>query len=126
MNHDELARYFHQHRLEQDEANRARWNFDFHRHQPLDGRYEWQALSRDALPDFYSRPPRLSKALASQLDDATTGRLGRAQASGPDEQQQQQQESLGPPQKTETAGTPTDSAGHSAGGQRKRPASDGK
>ncbi|XP_042300674.1 cyclin-dependent kinase inhibitor 1B-like, partial [Sceloporus undulatus] len=59
VDHRELARELRRHRREQEEASRARWNFDFQRHRPLRGRYQWQALGSQALPDFYSRPPRL-------------------------------------------------------------------
>ncbi|XP_048371925.1 cyclin-dependent kinase inhibitor 1B [Sphaerodactylus townsendi] len=62
VDRDELARELQRHRLELAEAGRRTWNFDFQRHRPLDGRYEWQAVAPDALPDFYTRPPRLRAA----------------------------------------------------------------
>ncbi|KAL8194499.1 UNVERIFIED_CONTAM: hypothetical protein K2H54_022904 [Gekko kuhli] len=64
VDHDELARELQRHRRDLAEASRRKWNFDFQRHQPLDGRYEWRALAPGALPDFYSRPPRLRRAPA--------------------------------------------------------------
>ncbi|XP_063164393.1 cyclin-dependent kinase inhibitor 1B [Candoia aspera] len=62
VDHQELAREWRQQSRQLEEASRRRWNFDFRRGQPLEGRFEWQALGRAALPDFYSRPPRLGGA----------------------------------------------------------------
>lgn len=81
VDHDELARELQRHRRDLAEASRRKWNFDFQRHQPLDGRYEWRALSHDALPAFYSRPPRLrgDPALSDGGSSSTTRRShGRA------------------------------------------------
>ncbi|XP_070611340.1 cyclin-dependent kinase inhibitor 1B [Erythrolamprus reginae] len=58
----ELAREWQEQSRHLEEASRRRWNFDFRRGRPLEGRFEWQALDREALPDFYSRLPRLAKA----------------------------------------------------------------
>nr|XP_008119870.1 PREDICTED: cyclin-dependent kinase inhibitor 1B [Anolis carolinensis] len=68
VDHAELARELRRHRREAEEAARRRWEFDFLREQPLRGpgaRFEWRALRKDALPDFYSRPPRLSRRWGS-------------------------------------------------------------
>ncbi|KAM6436674.1 cyclin-dependent kinase inhibitor 1B [Liasis olivaceus] len=64
VDHQELAREWRAQSRHLEEASRRRWNFDFRRGQPLEGRFEWQALGRAALPDFYSRPPRLGGARA--------------------------------------------------------------
>ncbi|KAF7248119.1 Cyclin-dependent kinase inhibitor 1B [Varanus komodoensis] len=129
VDREELARELQQHSRDLEEASRRRWNFDFYSYQPLGGRYEWQAVGQDTLPEFYSRPPRLSKALAKSasqkphfggLDvngNCSSAGFIRSQGSSDEE------DVLGPEQKTETAGPQMDLAGQSAG-QRKRPASD--
>ncbi|KAJ6668448.1 hypothetical protein lerEdw1_011930 [Lerista edwardsae] len=78
VDHDALARELRKHRRELEEASRRQWNFDFQRHQPLDGRYEWRAVGSDALPDFYSRPPpaQPSPAAAARAAAAALGGLG--------------------------------------------------
>ncbi|XP_060634094.1 cyclin-dependent kinase inhibitor 1B [Anolis sagrei] len=68
VDHAELARELRRHRRQAEEAAQARWEFDFLREQPLRGpepRFEWRALRKDALPDFYSRPPRLARRPAA-------------------------------------------------------------
>ncbi|XP_032077390.1 cyclin-dependent kinase inhibitor 1B [Thamnophis elegans] len=62
VDRQELAREWQEQSRHLEEAGRRRWNFDFRREHPLEGRFEWQALDRAALPDFYSRPPRLGGA----------------------------------------------------------------
>uniref|UniRef100_A0A0B8RY67 Cyclin-dependent kinase inhibitor 1B n=1 Tax=Philothamnus irregularis TaxID=1899461 RepID=A0A0B8RY67_9SAUR len=62
VDRQELAREWQDQSRHLEEVSRRRWNFDFRRGQPLEGRFEWQALDRAALPDFYSRPPRLAAA----------------------------------------------------------------
>ncbi|XP_038610686.1 cyclin-dependent kinase inhibitor 1B [Tachyglossus aculeatus] len=57
VDHAELARDLRRHCRDLAEACRRRWNFDFRRHRPLDGRYEWRPVEGDGLPDFYRRPP---------------------------------------------------------------------
>ncbi|XP_077166214.1 cyclin-dependent kinase inhibitor 1B [Paroedura picta] len=76
VDHDELARELQRHRRDLADASRRKWNFDFQRHQPLDGRYEWRAVAQDALPDFYTRPPRLRRTPAQP--DGSRRSLGRA------------------------------------------------
>ncbi|XP_060110281.1 cyclin-dependent kinase inhibitor 1B [Heteronotia binoei] len=82
VDHEQLARELRRHSRHLADASRAKWNFDFQRHRPLDGRYEWRALAPDALPDFYSRPPRLRGGAAPaqpQQPDASPRRShGRA------------------------------------------------
>ncbi|XP_069845748.1 cyclin-dependent kinase inhibitor 1B-like [Dipodomys merriami] len=58
VDHEELRRDLERHRRELEAAGRRRWNFDFRNHRPLHGRFEWRAVERGALPDFYLRPPR--------------------------------------------------------------------
>ncbi|KAM4820437.1 cyclin-dependent kinase inhibitor 1B [Thomomys bottae] len=58
VDHEELRRDLERHRRELEEAGRRRWNFDFRHHRPLHGRFEWQAVERGGLPEFYHRPPR--------------------------------------------------------------------
>ncbi|XP_048191100.1 cyclin-dependent kinase inhibitor 1B [Perognathus longimembris pacificus] len=62
VDHEELRRDLERHRRELEEAGRRRWNFDFQNHRPLDGRFEWQAVERGGLPEFYHRPPRAPRA----------------------------------------------------------------
>ncbi|XP_034296275.1 cyclin-dependent kinase inhibitor 1B [Pantherophis guttatus] len=62
VDRQELAREWQDQSRHLEETSRRRWNFDFRRGQPLEGRFEWQALDKAALPDFYSRPPRLGGA----------------------------------------------------------------
>nr|XP_056718737.1 cyclin-dependent kinase inhibitor 1B [Euleptes europaea] len=73
VDRDELARELRRHRRQLAQAGRAAWNFDFQRHRPLGGRYEWQALDPHALPDFYSRPPRLRAARPGHGDGGDGG-----------------------------------------------------
>ncbi|XP_053114545.1 cyclin-dependent kinase inhibitor 1B isoform X2 [Hemicordylus capensis] len=132
VDHEELARELQKHSRDLEEASRRKWNFDFHNHQPLEGRYEWQAVDKDALPEFYSRPPRLSKALAKASSQQhhfggldvngncpTAAGFGRSQ--GISEEEEEEEDTAAP--KTEAAGAQVDLAGQSTG-QRKRPASD--
>ncbi|XP_066488361.1 cyclin-dependent kinase inhibitor 1B [Tiliqua scincoides] len=81
VDHDALARELRRHRRQLEEAGRRRWNFDFQRHRPLQGRYEWLAVAPDALPAFYSRPPRIGPAAQQQRHPGGPGgsALGRAQ-----------------------------------------------
>ncbi|XP_054856725.1 cyclin-dependent kinase inhibitor 1B [Eublepharis macularius] len=106
VDHDELARELERQHRDLAEASRRKWNFDFQRHQPLDGRYEWQAVAHDALPDFYTRPPRLSGALAKP-----DGRR-RSQGRAPEE-----------PPRSAASEAPREPAAQGAG-SRKRPAAE--
>uniref|UniRef100_A0A8D0HH50 Cyclin-dependent kinase inhibitor 1B n=1 Tax=Sphenodon punctatus TaxID=8508 RepID=A0A8D0HH50_SPHPU len=65
VNHEELNRDLQKHRRDMEEAYQRKWNFDFQNHKPLEGRFEWQAVDKGSLPDFYIRPPQLPKAPAA-------------------------------------------------------------
>ncbi|XP_020641449.1 cyclin-dependent kinase inhibitor 1B [Pogona vitticeps] len=136
VDHEELARELQKHSRDLEEASRRKWNFDFHRHQPLEGRYEWQAVAKEALPDFYSRPPRLAAAAkAAGQKRRPSGVHGSCPSAagfrrsqgisgdGEDEAEAAEQDGLGPVPKAEAAGAPAEFGGQNAG-PRKRPASD--
>nr|XP_034994275.1 cyclin-dependent kinase inhibitor 1B isoform X2 [Zootoca vivipara] len=142
VDHGQLARELEQHNRELEEVSRSKWNFDFQSNQPLEGRYEWQAVTKDALPDFYSRPPRLSRGRAKAgsqqhpppppppppprlagLDvngNCPATVLRRSQGISEEEDEE---DTRRPEQETGAAGAATDSVGQSPG-PRKRPASD--
>ncbi|KAJ7329419.1 hypothetical protein JRQ81_015593 [Phrynocephalus forsythii] len=135
VDHEELARELQKHSRDLEEASRRKWNFDFHRYQPLEGRYEWQAVGKDALPDFYSRPPRLATAKAAGHKRPPGGsgvhgscpsagfRRSQGTADDEDDADAAEEDGLGPGQKAEAAGAPAEFGGQNAG-PRKRPASD--
>ncbi|XP_033004126.1 cyclin-dependent kinase inhibitor 1B isoform X2 [Lacerta agilis] len=142
VDHDKLARELEKHNRELEEAGRSKWNFDFQRYQPLEGRYEWQAVAKDALPDFYSRPPRLSRSRAKAGSQRhpppppppPPPRLGGLDVNGNCpatvlrrsqgiSEEEEDAAARGPEQETGAAGAATDLVGHSSG-PRKRPASD--
>lgn len=124
VDHDALARELRRHRRELEEASRRQWNFDFQRHQPLDGRYEWRAVDSDALPDFYSRPPRLSRARQRQQEQRLHSEAWDVNGSCPAGGRGRSQ-GLDGEEDVEGASPKTDPAAQTAA-QRKRPASDGK
>ncbi|XP_061438499.1 cyclin-dependent kinase inhibitor 1B [Rhineura floridana] len=129
VDHEKLAQELEKHSRDLEEASRRKWNFDFYNYQPLEGRYEWQAVGKDALPEFYSRPPRLSKALAKASSQHCGGldvngncpTTGFRRSQGITEEEEE--DALGADQKTEAAGAQTGVVGQGPG-QRKRSASD--
>ncbi|KAM5263796.1 cyclin-dependent kinase inhibitor 1B [Ctenodactylus gundi] len=62
VNHEELTRDLEKHCRDMEEASQRKWNFDFHNHKPLEGKYEWQEVEKGSLPEFYYRPPRPPKS----------------------------------------------------------------
>ncbi|XP_062990446.1 cyclin-dependent kinase inhibitor 1B [Elgaria multicarinata webbii] len=133
VDHAELARELQQHSRDLEAASRAKWNFDFQRDQPLRGRYEWRALAKPALPDFYSRAPRRRSAAPRAKPSGGSGNCpaagcGRSRGiSGEEEEEEEEDAAAAAEREAEAAaaatGAQTDFAGRSAG-QRKRPASD--
>ncbi|KAM3833771.1 cyclin-dependent kinase inhibitor 1B isoform 1-T1 [Vipera latastei] len=105
VDHPGLAREWRAQSRQLEEAGRRRWNFDFRRGQPLEGRFEWRALDRAALPDFYSRPPRLGGARRPdgpqrrpELSDARSppGGIRCAQGAAAEPQPEPQQDGAAP------------------------------
>ncbi|CAL8359177.1 unnamed protein product [Lota lota] len=63
VDHEELKRDLKGHLQEMEEVASASWNFDFANHKPLKGgRFKWELVDCKDLPDFYSKPPRLSRS----------------------------------------------------------------
>ncbi|KAL7976346.1 hypothetical protein Chor_002565 [Crotalus horridus] len=122
VDHPGLAREWRAQSRQLEEAGRRRWNFDFRRGQPLEGRFEWRALDRAALPDFYSRPPRLASARQPDgprrrpqpggADRSPPGALRCAQGEAPEPEPRQE------PQQDGAA------AARGSAGPRKRPAAE--
>ncbi|XP_026535059.1 cyclin-dependent kinase inhibitor 1B [Notechis scutatus] len=121
VDRQELVREWQEQSRHLEEASRRRWNFDFRRGQPLEGRFEWQALDRATLPDFYSRPPRLGGARPKadgrqrrlELNGDRSPPRGLRCAQAPAEQEPESE-----PQQDEAAALTLSS------GPRKRPAAD--
>ncbi|KAL5011004.1 hypothetical protein ScPMuIL_013309 [Solemya velum] len=44
------------------------WNFDFKKSEPIEGRYKWDVIPSDYVPEFYSRPIRPSKVRVQRTD----------------------------------------------------------
>uniref|UniRef100_A0A670HNI6 Cyclin-dependent kinase inhibitor 1B n=1 Tax=Podarcis muralis TaxID=64176 RepID=A0A670HNI6_PODMU len=128
VDHEQLARELEKQSRALEEAGRSKWNFDFGRCQPLQGRYEWQAVAKDALPDFYSRPPRLSRGRAKAGSQPRRGGLdGRGPATALRRAQgieeEEEDAARRPEQEAGAAGAATD-LGRQSPGPRKRPAAD--
>lgn len=47
---------------------KMRWNFDFKESKPIEGRYKWDVLPSEHVPEFYSRPIRPSKVRVQRSD----------------------------------------------------------
>lgn len=68
-----------------DAACRTRWNFDFKRFKPLEGRYAWEKVS-EAPRTYQHRPasPRTPIVSSLQLDDEDTCCLDKREDETPD------------------------------------------
>ncbi|XP_037538959.1 cyclin-dependent kinase inhibitor 1Bb [Nematolebias whitei] len=60
VDHEQLNRDFNAHMRELEEAAAAKWGFDFVNDKPLanNGRFNWELVESNELPDFYQRSPR--------------------------------------------------------------------
>ncbi|XP_034542026.1 cyclin-dependent kinase inhibitor 1Bb [Notolabrus celidotus] len=66
VDHQELKRDLKRHLREMEEADSARWGFDFANHTPLaNGRFEWELVDCKDVPSFYNRQPRKEKGVCS-------------------------------------------------------------
>lgn len=53
VDHDELNREMKEKLREISERDQQRWNFNFEANTPLEGDYEWEAVTADKTPVFY-------------------------------------------------------------------------
>ncbi|XP_043944124.1 cyclin-dependent kinase inhibitor 1B isoform X1 [Protopterus annectens] len=56
-NHQELKQELTKQLQEMRYEHEMKYNFDFKNNKPKPGRYKWQAVASDSLPDFYIRQP---------------------------------------------------------------------
>ncbi|XP_062317039.1 cyclin dependent kinase inhibitor 1Bb [Osmerus eperlanus] len=64
VDHEELRENLKGHLQEIEEASSAKWNFDFAKHMPLvNGKFEWELVDCNDLPNFYTREQRLEKGV---------------------------------------------------------------
>ncbi|NXK67147.1 CDN1B inhibitor, partial [Sylvietta virens] len=123
VNHEELNRELKKHLQEMEEAYQRKWNFDFQNHRPLEGRYEWQAVEKGSLPDFYFRPPRLRKAVCKSAGRQSLDVNGNCQTVVFVGSQGISEDTHCVAQKTDVSENQTDLA-EQCTAQRKRPAAD--
>ncbi|XP_078529875.1 cyclin-dependent kinase inhibitor 1B isoform X2 [Lissotriton helveticus] len=65
----ELRRELEKHHRESELKFKETWNFDPREERPLPGRMDWQAVPRNAVPEYYSRPcPNKRAHSAPSLD----------------------------------------------------------
>uniref|UniRef100_A0A8C5K9B9 Cyclin-dependent kinase inhibitor 1B n=1 Tax=Jaculus jaculus TaxID=51337 RepID=A0A8C5K9B9_JACJA len=126
VDHEELTRDLERHCRDMEEASQRKWNFDFHNHQPLAGRYEWQEVDPRSLPEFYYRPPRPPKGAckvpAHDGQEGSGGRPAAVPALGAPRASSDEGTHLGDT-KPDPSDNPTALADQCAG-MRKRPAAD--
>ncbi|KAF7224025.1 cyclin dependent kinase inhibitor 1Bb [Nothobranchius furzeri] len=64
VDHEELKKDFNEHMREFKEAAAAKWGFDFASDTPLsNGRFKWELVDSEEMPDFYHRQPRREKGV---------------------------------------------------------------
>lgn len=60
VDHDEFRKDCKEQMQEMARASTETWNFDFAQNAPLsDGKFEWREVDGRAIPEFYTRPPRI-------------------------------------------------------------------
>lgn len=60
VDHDEFNKDCKKKMQEMTRASTEKWNFDFAQNAPLsDGKFEWREVDGRAVPEFYTRPPRI-------------------------------------------------------------------
>ncbi|XP_051976662.1 cyclin-dependent kinase inhibitor 1B-like isoform X2 [Xyrauchen texanus] len=63
LNREEFERDVKEQLQELEKASSDKWNFDFGKNEPLSpGKYEWQEVDSQDVPEFYSRAHRAKRA----------------------------------------------------------------
>uniref|UniRef100_A0A672MPB9 Cyclin-dependent kinase inhibitor 1Ca n=1 Tax=Sinocyclocheilus grahami TaxID=75366 RepID=A0A672MPB9_SINGR len=70
VDHEELHCEMKRKLQEISERDQSRWNFNFETNSPLNGDYEWEAISEDTLPFFYK--DKVPNKRASVIDASST------------------------------------------------------
>ncbi|KAK2914072.1 hypothetical protein QQF64_030074 [Cirrhinus molitorella] len=71
VDHEELHCEMKRKLQEISERDQSRWNFNFETNKPLTGDYEWEAISEDTLPFFYTDKVQNKRARVAASVDAT-------------------------------------------------------
>ncbi|KAJ8262352.1 hypothetical protein GJAV_G00165460 [Gymnothorax javanicus] len=70
VDHEELTKDLNGHLKAMDEEASAKYNFDFSNQKPLPpGRFEWQIVNSEDVPEFYSRSQRAPKDVRRPVSD---------------------------------------------------------
>lgn len=123
VNHEELTRDLERHCRDMEEASQRKWNFDFQNHRPLEGRYEWEEVQEDSLPEFYCRPPRPPKG-ACKVPGPQSQDVNGSRQPGPLIGSAANSEDTQLEPKTDAASDSQAGLGDQCAGARKRPAAD--
>lgn len=67
VDHDELSRDMKAKLREISEHSQQRWNFDFDRHTPLDGDYQWEEVEVERSPAFYRESAPADRSRSAPL-----------------------------------------------------------
>lgn len=69
VDHEEFMKDCKEQMQEMARASTETWNFDFSNNEPLpDGKFEWSEVDSRAVPEFYTRPPRIRADSPDNVD----------------------------------------------------------
>lgn len=69
VDHEEFKRDCKEQMQEMARASTETWSFDFANNEPLpDGKFEWSEVDGSAVPEFYTRPPRIRSESPDNVD----------------------------------------------------------
>ncbi|XP_041934785.1 cyclin-dependent kinase inhibitor 1Ba [Alosa sapidissima] len=69
VDHEEFKKDCKEQMQEMTRASTESWSFDFANNEPLsDGKFEWSEVDGRAVPEFYTRPPRIRTDSSDSLD----------------------------------------------------------
>ncbi|XP_053574772.1 cyclin-dependent kinase inhibitor 1B [Bombina bombina] len=88
VDHGQLAQELARSQQAQEDEQRAKWNFDFLNHRPLEGPLSWELAGPD-VPEFYLRGPHPSPGVAvhsrRETSDEEQENRGRKRNGEPEE-----------------------------------------